>query len=36
MKACVYGYIALGWTGYMPLACRNTTILIPLNYTWLI
>ena len=35
LKACAYGYMALGWSGYMPKACRNTTLLLPLNYTWL-
>jgi glycerophosphoryl diester phosphodiesterase len=35
LKACAFGYLALGWTGYMPRACRNTTLLLPTNYTWL-
>jgi len=35
LKACAYGYMAVGWTGYMPQACRNTTLLLPLNYTGL-
>jgi len=35
LKACGYGYMALAWSGYMPKACRNTTLLLPLNYTWL-
>ncbi len=34
-KACVARYIALGWTGYVPQACRHTMIVVPLNYTWL-
>ncbi len=34
-KACALRYIALGWTGYMPQACRHTMIVVPLNYTWL-
>jgi len=32
LKACGYGYMVLGWTGYMPKACWNTTLLLPLNY----
>jgi len=32
VKACANGYIALGWTGYMPRACRHTTIGLPMNY----
>ncbi|MEO8114314.1 MAG: glycerophosphodiester phosphodiesterase family protein [Phenylobacterium sp.] len=34
LKACALGYMAVGWTGYMPQACRRTTILLPLDYTW--
>ena len=36
IKACGLRYIALGWTGYMPKACRRTTLLLPLNYAWLL
>ena len=35
VKACLYDYMALGWSGYMPKACRNVTIGLPLNYTGL-
>lgn len=35
LKSCGYGYIAIGWTGYMPKACRNATLFLPQNYTWL-
>jgi glycerophosphoryl diester phosphodiesterase len=35
VKSCAYGYMALGWTGYMPDACRHTTLVLPLNYTGL-
>lgn len=35
LKACGFRYIALGWTGYMPKECRNTTLYLPANMTWL-
>ena len=35
LKACAFGYMALGWSGYMPRACHNTTLYLPLNFTWL-
>ena len=28
---CLLQYGALGWTGYMPGACRNTKVMLPLN-----
>ena len=28
---CLLQYGALGWTGYMPEACRNTKVMVPLN-----
>ena len=35
-KSCVKMYIALGWSGYVPAACRNVVILIPSDYAnWL-
>ncbi len=36
LKACGYRYIALGWTGYMPKQCRNTTLYLPANMTWMV
>jgi glycerophosphoryl diester phosphodiesterase len=36
LKGCGYRYIAIGWTGYVPQACRDTLLLLPVNYTWLI
>ena len=35
LKVCALGYLTLGWAGYMPKACHHSTILLPLNYTWL-
>ena len=28
---CLLQYEALGWTGYMPEACRNTKVMVPIN-----
>jgi glycerophosphoryl diester phosphodiesterase len=36
MKACLKDYLKLGWTGYVPGSCRNTTVAVPLNYQWAI
>lgn len=36
LKACLYPYIAYGWTGLMPGACSNTALLVPINIApWL-
>ncbi len=32
MKSCLFPYIAVGWTGYIPAACHNTQIHIPEKY----
>jgi glycerophosphoryl diester phosphodiesterase len=29
---CLLGYETLGWTGYMPEACRNTRVMLPINF----
>ncbi len=37
MKDCLVRYIAYGWTGIVPDACRNTALLLPVNiapYLW--
>jgi glycerophosphoryl diester phosphodiesterase len=31
LKACIVRYAALGWSGYVPDACRNTIIALPVN-----
>jgi glycerophosphoryl diester phosphodiesterase len=31
IKTCLFRYIAYGWTGYVPEACRHTFIAVPLN-----
>jgi len=33
-KACLKDYVKLGWTGFVPGSCRNTTVVVPLNYRW--
>lgn len=36
LMRCMTRYLALGWSGYVPTACRNTLLLIPTNYAgWL-
>lgn len=36
VKACMWRYSVLGWTGYMPRACHHTFVLLPVNWTWLV
>jgi glycerophosphoryl diester phosphodiesterase len=31
LKACIIRYAALGWSGYVPQACRNTLLALPSN-----
>jgi glycerophosphoryl diester phosphodiesterase len=33
-KSCSLGYLALGWTGYVPASCRRGTIGVPINLRW--
>jgi glycerophosphoryl diester phosphodiesterase len=36
LKQCVLRYIAIGWAGYVPAACRHSLVLIPVNVApWL-
>jgi glycerophosphoryl diester phosphodiesterase len=36
LKTCLLSYFAIGWTGYLPSACRRSMVLIPINYApWL-
>jgi glycerophosphoryl diester phosphodiesterase len=36
LKRCLKGYLALGWTGHVPEACRNGLITVPANVApWL-
>jgi glycerophosphoryl diester phosphodiesterase len=36
LKRCGLSYIALGWSGYVPQACRHTIMLVPANYAGLL
>jgi glycerophosphoryl diester phosphodiesterase len=31
LKRCLIRYLALGWAGHVPAACRNSVILVPVN-----
>ncbi|WP_113339660.1 glycerophosphodiester phosphodiesterase family protein [Rhizobium cremeum] len=31
-KSCLLGYLATGWSGYVPEACRNALVPVPVNY----
>ena len=36
LMSCGLGYVALGWSGYVPTACRNSLMLVPFNLApWL-
>lgn len=32
---CTAAYAALGWTGYMPVSCRNGTVIVAMNARYL-
>jgi glycerophosphoryl diester phosphodiesterase len=32
---CLSRYLGLGWSSYVPAACRNTLVLLPMNYAGL-
>lgn len=34
--SCLSRYLALGWSGFVPAACRNTLVIVPLNYAWML
>jgi glycerophosphoryl diester phosphodiesterase len=34
--ACLEDYVKIGWTSIVPASCRNTTVVVPLNYRWMI
>jgi glycerophosphoryl diester phosphodiesterase len=35
LKACLLRNLLVGWSGYVPEACRRAMVLVPLNATWL-
>lgn len=34
VQQCTYRYIMLGWTGYVPEACRNGAVVAPNTWQW--
>jgi glycerophosphoryl diester phosphodiesterase len=32
LKSCLGGYLALGWTGWLPTSCRDTVLLVPVSH----
>lgn len=36
LMACLGRYEAYGWTGIVPESCRNTIVVLPVNYAWLV
>jgi glycerophosphoryl diester phosphodiesterase len=34
-RQCLLQYLGLGWTGYVPEACRSTYVMVPGNLAWL-
>jgi glycerophosphoryl diester phosphodiesterase len=35
-KSCLTRYLATGWSGLVPAACRNTIVMVPFNYRRLV
>jgi glycerophosphoryl diester phosphodiesterase len=36
VRRCLINYIAIGWSGYVPAACRGSLLLVPINVApWL-
>lgn len=33
---CLLQYVGLGWTGYIPESCRNSAVMVPSNFAWLL
>ena len=34
VKHCTYRYLMLGWSGYVPEACRNGAVVAPNTWQW--
>lgn len=34
LKDCAGAYMLTGWTGFVPQACRDTTLYLPVNWAW--
>ncbi len=35
-RGCLSDYIATGWTSIVPSACRNATVIVPLDKQWIV
>jgi glycerophosphoryl diester phosphodiesterase len=35
VKRCLLSYLLVGWSGYVPAACQNTIVPVPIDFTWL-
>jgi glycerophosphoryl diester phosphodiesterase len=36
LESCLLGYLALGWSGHVPRACRHSVVLVPVNLGFLL
>lgn len=36
LQRCLITYLGVGWSGYVPESCRNTMLLVPSNYAWIL
>jgi glycerophosphoryl diester phosphodiesterase len=36
LMACLTQYLAYGWTGIVPVSCRDTEVMVPINYAFLL
>jgi glycerophosphoryl diester phosphodiesterase len=36
MMGCLVQYLTTGWTGRIPGPCRDTMVMVPINYAWLL
>lgn len=34
VKICTYRYLLMGWSGYVPEACRNGAVVVPNTWQW--
>lgn len=36
LMSCLTHYLGYGWTGFVPPACHDTMVMVPVNYAWLL
>jgi glycerophosphoryl diester phosphodiesterase len=36
LMGCGLRYLGYGWSGIVPAACRDTVLMVPVNYAWLL